>query len=466
MKRILLCLLLTLGPTWAQGWRLSSPGFPVWGQPGEVLEIELTGPKGQAPKLTVGPSGPRILLQEGSPGQYHGVFSLPQVGPRDLILHTAQGGKALGRVSSSPLRKGFLTTSTTVTRQGPISLYDRHTPAMPGTEIAIDGSRGDWHRAADSGVWFDGKTGKVQEKPPLRPNRVKRILVEKLTGGDVGLRFQCERIPFVEAVHQPDQQKLMLEVYAAHTVFDIKRPSGVAPFLGVISTRPGTRPETVQLEIQAGPRGIGGYSFTRGKKPGEFILRVRKPLPNSLKGLTITLDAGHGGAEDTGTVGHGGLPEKTLNLRVTKALAAMLKAEGANVVMTRENDLDLDLQGRVDLSEAAGSQLFLSLHHNARPLVSEGKRYHGTDIYWYQPQSQPLARALADPIADAIGESLRSSRYRSFYVARQTHAPAVLIEFQYLSNPTLEKTVLDQPDYPDKAAKAVVEGLKSFLATR
>ena len=83
-----------------------------------------------------------------------------------------------------------------------------------------------------------------------------------------------------------------------------------------------------------------------------------------------------------------------------------------------------------------------------------------------QKQRTALARALADPIADALGETLRSSRYRSFFVARQTHAPAVLIEFQYLSNPGLETSLLDRNDYPDKAAQAVARGLERYLTER
>lgn len=467
MRKLLYLFVLwgLLSPVHADSWSVVGPTFPVWGQPNEVVQIHLKGPAKKPPRVTVGPSGKPLQLTETEPGHYRGVFRLPEVGPKDLVLHAQGSIKVLGRVTSSPWRKVFKATKTTVARQGPAPAFDRHSPVLAGTQLDIDGSQGGWHRSADSGIWLDGKTGTI--KPgSLAPNRVNRVLIENLSGGDAALRLKCRRRPQVEAVHRPDQGRLELTIYAAHTVFDIKRPTAVAPFLGVVSTLPSTRPQTVKLEIATGPRGIGGYSFEPGSAPGELVVRLRKPLPKTLKGLKITLDAGHGGPEDTGTVGHGGLPEKVLNLRVTKALAKLLKDKGAQVTMTRTQDLDLDLQGRVDLSKAAGSQLFLSIHHNARPLVAEGKKYHGTDVYWYHPQSQPLARALADPIADAIGESLRSSRYRSFYVVRQTHSPAVLIEFQYLSNPGLEADVLDREDYPGKSAAAVVEGLEKFLESR
>ena len=215
-----------------------------------------------------------------------------------------------------------------------------------------------------------------------------------------------------------------------------------------------------------------GYQIIPELETGELTLRLRKPLPASLEGLKITVDAGHGGLEDRGTVGHLGLEEKVLNLRVAEALAEKLRQLGAEVTMTRLTDKAVlpesagagdELQSRIDHSIKRGSQLFLSVHHNARPSVEQGKIYHGTDIYWYQPHSQSLARHLADPIADAIGEESRSFRWRSFYVIRQTHSPAVLMEFQYLSNPVLEKSVLSQPDYPEKASSGVVEGLRNYL---
>jgi len=140
----------------------------------------------------------------------------------------------------------------------------------------------------------------------------------------------------------------------------------------------------------------------------------------------------------------------------------MTRTEDSDVA-SREAGDSSELQSRINSSIKAGSQLFLSIHHNARPDIEDGKVSHGTDIYWFQPHSQALARALADPVADAIGEESRSFRWRSFYVIRQTYAPAVLIEFQYLSNPNLERDLLSQPEYPDKAAQGVVEGLIRYI---
>jgi N-acetylmuramoyl-L-alanine amidase len=468
MLRTLLLLFFVCflsGTSAAEGWKLNEPGMPVIGQTGEEVLVRLEGPQGKAPVLALGSQ--RFALTESLKGTYSGMF---RVGSRSQDLGLIVEGEriSLGEVAQDTNARYFEALKESVTRQGPLSDYDRLTPLYPGTRIRLDGSRGGWHRAAGSQTWVDARGGEVKEGF-LPPNRLNRVIVTQANNGDALLAFRCDRPGEVQVQHSVADGTLRVTLEdTLQTCFDIKRPTGVAEFLGPILLRP--LPGAVGVELSA--KEIVGYQLAPRKEKNEVVLRLRKPLPKSLKGLRVAVDAGHGGPEDPGTVGHGGLAEKTLNLRVAKALAARLEAMGAIVTMTRTTDSDVasqadndagELQARVDRSIQAGSQLFLSVHHNARPSIEQGKIYHGTDIYWYQPQSQALGHSLADPIADAIGEETRSYRWRSFYVIRQTHSPSVLIEFQYLSNPVLEKTVLNQPDYPDKAALGVVEGLQEYL---
>ena len=457
----MLCL-----PTNAQEWNLLEPGMPVIGSPGEEVLVRLEGPKGRKPVLVLG--NRRFDLGETGEGRYSGFLTISERS-QSLGLVDDSGRVELGQIGPSETPRFFEASAETVTRQAPLGDYDRLTPLYKGTKVRLSGSRGVWHRAAGSGTWLDGSGGRVVESV-LPPNRLNRVLVEEAPNGDALLRFQCDRPGEVQVRHSVAEQSMRVRLEdTLQTCFDVKRPTGVAEFLGPILLRPQSD-GSVEVEISGFE--FCGYQVEPEASSSQVTLRVRKPLPQSLQGLKITVDAGHGGPKDRGTVGHGGLEENILNLRVAEELAKQLRARGAEVLMTRTTDADVasqadgdanELQARIDRSIDAGSRLFLSVHHNARPDVEQGKQYHGTDVYWYQPHSQSLAKHLADPIADAIGEELRSFRWRSFYVIRQTHSPAVLIEFQYLSNPTLEKTVLDQPDYPRKAAGAVVEGLESYL---
>lgn len=366
----------------------------------------------------------------------------------------------------------FTAKELTVTRQGPDADYERLTPLLPGTQVKVDGKRGSWYRSAATGAWIDGRSGAVSDQPAL-PSRLSNLFVDSFPNGDAKLTLVCTVLPEIQVQCTASGSLAVTLIDTEDLLFELTKNSKAANFLGPITVRPLTPTGTV-IDIAAGPQGIGGYQLEPGERPGELLLRVRQVVPRSLDGLIVTVDAGHGGPQDPGTVGHGGLPEKVLNLRVAEALARQLQERGANVVMTRTADTDVssqdlgashELQARVDVSTAKGAHLFLSLHHNARPSVEEGKTSHGTDIYWYQPFSEPLARALADPVADAVKEPLRTSRFRSFHVIRQTFSPSVLIEFQYLSNPKLEADVLDRPDYPERAAAGVVRGLEAYLET-
>ncbi|MFA7481591.1 MAG: N-acetylmuramoyl-L-alanine amidase [Vulcanimicrobiota bacterium] len=466
MKQLLSCLMLMLLPASAQEWTVLEPGIPLTGRPGEQVLVRVEGPAGRSPELVLGKS--RFTLSEVSQGLYAGFIYIPDTSAQ-LVLKDGEGELALGPVSQETGGRTFLAQRETVTRQGPVGDYDRLTPLYPGTRIRVDGARGGWLRAAGSGTWIDQTGGRLTEQF-LPPNRLNRVVLEEADNGDALLALHCDRPGEVQVLHSVAGQKLLLRLEdTLQTCFDVKRPTGVAEFLGPILLRPLT---SGAVEIELSAKEFSGYQIVPDPAANILTLRIRKPMPQTLKGLKITLDAGHGGPKDPGTVGHRGLPEKTLNLRVAESLAVMLRARGAEVTMTRVNDQDVasetsgdagELQARIDRSIEAGDHLFLSLHHNARPSVEEGKTFHGTDVYWYQPHSQALAASLADPIADAVGEETRSYRWRSFYVIRQTHSPAVLIEFQYLSNPDLEETVLDRPDYPARAAAGVVKGLERYV---
>src|SRR5207245_1997796 len=98
-------------------------------------------------------------------------------------------------------------------------------------------------------------------------------------------------------------------------------------------------------------------------------------------GATVVIDPGHGGLESGAARSIPRLIEKELVLDVARRLRDRLEAGGQRVVLTREGDtqvnqagrdlngdgrvdVDDDLQARVDRSNEAGADLFLSLHAN------------------------------------------------------------------------------------------------------
>ena len=157
-----------------------------------------------------------------------------------------------------------------------------------------------------------------------------------------------------------------------------------------------------------------------------------------LKGISILLDPGHGGA-DPGAVGPTGLKESVVNLRVARYLRDLLQADGADVLMTRDSDVYLSLAERVALAQEHKPDLFVSIHHNASLKPRESNR---SEIYY---------NAIDRGVSQKIGNSMMSELAKwgfgeesiivpaGFFVLRNNPSPSVLTEGGYISIPKIEQ---------------------------
>lgn len=198
-----------------------------------------------------------------------------------------------------------------------------------------------------------------------------------------------------------------------------------------------------------------------------LVLHIKRPLTlqntdtGKLHGLTICVDPGHGGFQP-GAIGCSGVSEATINLAISQKLRALLEAEGARVVMTRMTDVDLDLNQRVELAKSAGADILLSVHNNSLPDGRNPLTEHGSSTYWYHPQSTEFARYLDDALVETLGFGDVGARYQNLALTRPTHMLAVLNEVGFMINPD-EYAQLIQPAVQEKAARAIVTGLKRYL---
>jgi len=89
--------------------------------------------------------------------------------------------------------------------------------------------------------------------------------------------------------------------------------------------------------------------------------------PAGARAFRVVIDPGHGGS-NTGCAGVvEGMYEKRFTLALALALAERLRAAGLDVTLTREDDRYLTLRERVRFANAAGADLFVSVHANASP---------------------------------------------------------------------------------------------------
>lgn len=177
----------------------------------------------------------------------------------------------------------------------------------------------------------------------------------------------------------------------------------------------------------------------------------------TLKGLTIVVDAGHGGY-DRGTTGIQGTDEKLLTLMTAESLAAKLKAAGANVVMTRDSDTFISLRKRASIGQQSGADAFISLHYDANPDSS----ITGFTTYYTYSNQKDIAISVNEGLASAVSLRDRGAQPANFLVLRENKANSILIELGFLSNPT-EERMLTTEMFREQATHGIYQGLLDYF---
>ncbi|HLU25477.1 MAG TPA: N-acetylmuramoyl-L-alanine amidase [Longimicrobiales bacterium] len=198
---------------------------------------------------------------------------------------------------------------------------------------------------------------------------------------------------------------------------------------------------------------------------GDLVVRVRKPPEidpdRPLAGLTIVVDAGHGGAEP-GALGPTRLREADANLGIALRLGSMLERRGANVILTRTDDRTLPLYARTSMAEAADAHLLVSIHNNAFPDGVNPFANNGTSVYYFHPLSACLARELQrELLAELRLRNLGIGR-SSLALVRPRWMPAALTETMHMMVPRQENALRD-PDAQERIAAAHLRAIETFI---
>ncbi|MFK8183485.1 MAG: N-acetylmuramoyl-L-alanine amidase [Phormidesmis sp.] len=180
-------------------------------------------------------------------------------------------------------------------------------------------------------------------------------------------------------------------------------------------------------------------------------------LPNGR--FTVVLDPGHGG-RDPGAVGINGLQEKQVVNDITPRVAEILREQGANVVLTRSSDVEVDLAPRVQIAERANASIFVSIHANAismsRPDVN------GLETFYASDAGQRLANTVHAVVLNEMGMRDRRVRSARFYVIRRTSMPAILIETGFVTGAE-DAPNLANPAWRERMAQSIAKGILLHL---
>ncbi len=207
-------------------------------------------------------------------------------------------------------------------------------------------------------------------------------------------------------------------------------------------------------------------------QPVLFPLKSRAPVQ------TVCLDPGHGGTDKGEVAGENF--EKKYTLLLALAAEKLLQAEGFKVILTRTNDVYVDLTERPARAAKAGADLFVSLHYNSGPQSLRGVEVHclppagmkssnsgggrGGDPA-YQGNAQDSRNVL---LAYEVLKSIRSLpleeigvKREHYMVLKEARIPAILIEGGFMTDPQDAKKIYD-PEFRQRMARSIVNGILAY----
>jgi N-acetylmuramoyl-L-alanine amidase len=220
----------------------------------------------------------------------------------------------------------------------------------------------------------------------------------------------------------------------------------------------------------------------------------------------VVVDPGHGGV-DSGAIVNG-LVEKNVVLAFAKMLAAKLTATGHyKVVMTRDSDVFIPLEGRVRIARNAHAALFVSIHADT---IADAASVSGATIYTMSDRASDAEaartaekenqadatagleegkkapnRRVSDILFDLTRQETRAyshvfartlanywkvvgrlnknpERAAGFIVLTAPDVPSVLLELGYLSN-VKDSRSLVSPAWRDETTSKVVAAINTFF---
>jgi N-acetylmuramoyl-L-alanine amidase len=192
--------------------------------------------------------------------------------------------------------------------------------------------------------------------------------------------------------------------------------------------------------------------------------------PNStggrLNGKVIVVDAGHGGPDHGST--SGGAEEKYVTLFLSRFVRDELTAEGATVIMTRNDDSFPVLESRPELANRNHADIFISIHANEPGRKSDSSP-SGSIVFYHKGSviSKFMGECIQGELSkfnlmSSVGVRSDGTIYSSgFAVLRLSSMPGILIETGFMTNPK-DRQMIQSEKFGHALAKSIVSGLKTY----
>ncbi len=180
----------------------------------------------------------------------------------------------------------------------------------------------------------------------------------------------------------------------------------------------------------------------------------------------IYIDQGHNPINPNAGAEGNGYREQDLVYEIGQETAALLRAAGQEVRLSRptsEAQLGTSnassLAARVNDANSWGADYFVSLHANASDITSAS----GSEAYVFRRggEAEALAESILRELSYATGLQDRGVFVRpTLYVLRRTRMPSTLIELGFITNPEDARLMAEEPWL---FAQGVANGILDYL---
>ncbi|WP_262247458.1 N-acetylmuramoyl-L-alanine amidase [Parapedobacter soli] len=451
------------------------PAGDLWLQPGDLLQVEMKATPGmEATFYNNTPLFEVDTAAAGVAGIYRGEYILKPSDsltglPVSFYLRDKATQKTVtveSRQRITVLNQPHVLTGLTATGHAPLFYglgSDRLGGAKMGhldslVKLEVTGKMGDMYRVRLSGqaqAYIPVSSLRLQEGVHFRPYSLTGSwsITSDSTYDFVRIGLG-ERLPYTHVVQQ-HPTRIVVDVYGAVSNSNwITQKEGLRAISNVWYEQ--VSKDVFRVFIELKEKQLWGYHV--GYEKNMLVIRV-KPQPDrlDLRGLTIAVDAGHGGS-NRGASGMTGVLEKELNLSMALKLKAALEAAGSMVIMTRTRDQSVANSYRLQRFRQSEADLLISIHCNS----SRNPMVQGVSTYYRHQAYRPLSQHILAEMRKLGLADFGNVGGFNFTLNAPTELPNVLVEVGFLSNPADEERLLD-PAFQDEVAGRIVDGVKGFL---
>ena len=451
--------------------------------PGDVLQVTLSGPTGYKGTVTVW-ENLTLALTEITAGTYVANYRIPPgmikaAGRITANVEPVNGGES-NQFSSKALVETWsdvqpvivkTNTKTTGINMGlhNVRLGGPYLGIVPmGTKFEIIGQKGSMYKVKLSKSmtgWISA--GNVEVLPRGTPIPHGYFTDCSMSGDstyDTASFPVNDEVAVVAHAEIDPSNRIIIDFFNTHHAATWFTHRSSLKTIGPVSAQQ-MEEDWLRVTVPVNSKQIWGYWLSKSKWGVSLIVKhapqIAKAPASPLKGLTIGVEAGHGG-NNSGAMGTMGTKEKSVNSLAFKTVKKLLEEKGAKVIESRPGDSNPDLDERFQYAMDSNADFFLSIHANSSGTGRGYLKTSGTSVYYKEDPCYLPARLVYLELLKLGWNEFGTVGNFNYYPIRQPQIPAILVEQAFMSNPADEARLLDR-EYQAKQAAAIIKGLELFL---